>query len=167
MEGILSKLQEWVVLYGVNVVGAIVILIIGRWAAMVIRALVRKVLQRNRVDETLISFAASLTYAAVMAFVVIAALAKLGIQTTSFIAVLGAAGLAVRMCICTKPNESLLVWKQASIVRVPDLSQRVLDDPPFPCKKLAISGLGMLIKISGIFRSYSPSARFVEVNEPN
>ena len=99
MEGILSKLQEWVVLYGVNVVGAIVILIIGRWAAMVIRALVRKVLQRNRVDGTLISFAASLTYAAVMAFVVIAALAKLGIQTTSFIAVLGAAGLAVGLAL--------------------------------------------------------------------
>ena len=99
MEGILSKLQEWVVLYGVNVVGAIVILIIGRWAAMVIRALVRKVLQRNRVDETLISFAASLPYAAVMAFVVIAALAKLGIQTTSFIAVLGAAGLAVGLAL--------------------------------------------------------------------
>ena len=99
MEGILSKLQEWVVLYGVNVVGAIVILIIGRWAAMVIRALVRKVLQRNRVDETLISFAASLTYAAMLAFVVIAALAKLGIQTTSFIAVLGAAGLAVGLAL--------------------------------------------------------------------
>ena len=99
MEGILSKLQEWIMLYGVNVVGAIVILIIGRWAAMVIRALVRKVLRRNRVDETLISFAASLTYAAVLAFVVIAALAKLGIQTTSFIAVLGAAGLAVGLAL--------------------------------------------------------------------
>ena len=99
MEGILSRSQEWIVLYGVNVVGAVLILIIGRWAAMVIRALVRKVLQRNRVDETLISFAASLTYVAILAFIVIAALAKLGIQTASFIAVLGAAGLAVGLAL--------------------------------------------------------------------
>jgi small conductance mechanosensitive channel len=86
MENILSKLQEWIVLYGVNVLAAIAILVIGRWAAMVVRAIVRKVLQRNRVDETLILFASRLTYVAVLAFVVIAALAKLGIQTTSFIA---------------------------------------------------------------------------------
>lgn len=99
MEGILSKLQEWIVLYGVNVVSAIVILLIGRWAAMAIRALIRKLLQKKHVDDTLISFAVNLTYAAVLAFVIIAALAKLGIQTASFIAVLGAAGLAVGLAL--------------------------------------------------------------------
>jgi hypothetical protein len=79
-------LQEWIVLYGGNVAGADVILIIGHWAAMAIRGLVRKWLQRNHVEDTPISFAASLPYAVVLACVIIAALAKPGIQTASFIA---------------------------------------------------------------------------------
>ena len=99
MEGILAKLKDWIVLYGMNVLGAIVILVIGRWVAMTVRMVVRKVLRRHRVDITLVSFAANIAYAAVLAFVVIAALGRLGIQTTSFIAVLGAAGLAVGLAL--------------------------------------------------------------------
>ena len=54
---------------------------------------------RTRVDTTLISFVASLSYVALMAFVILAALGQMGIQTTSFIAVLGAAGLAVGLAL--------------------------------------------------------------------
>jgi small conductance mechanosensitive channel len=99
MEGILIKMQEWIALYGLKVVAAIAILVFGRIAAGIVRGVVRRLLRKSNVDETLVSFITSLTYVAVMAFVVIAAISRLGVQTASFIAVLGAAGLAVGLAL--------------------------------------------------------------------
>ncbi len=99
MESIILKLQEWIVLYGVKAVAALLILIIGRFAAVGVRAIIRRILKKSRVDETLISFVASLTYVGIMAFVIIAALGQLGVQTASFVAVVGAAGLAVGLAL--------------------------------------------------------------------
>jgi small conductance mechanosensitive channel len=81
--------------YGLQIVGAIVILIVGRIAAGIVTKLVRRGLQRSKTDPALTNFLASFAGIAVMAFAVIAALAKFGIQTASFVAVLGAAGFAV------------------------------------------------------------------------
>ena len=99
MEQVIVKLQDWITLYGLKVVAALAILIIGRLAAAGIRSLVKRTLRKSRVDETLVSFVTSVTYVAVMAFVIIAALGQLGVQTASFIAVLGAAGLAVGLAL--------------------------------------------------------------------
>jgi len=99
MEQIVVKIQEWIALYGIKVIAAILILIIGRWAAMGVRALVRRLLTRSRVDETLVSFITSVSYVAIMAFIIIAALGQLGVQTASFVAVVGAAGLAIGLAL--------------------------------------------------------------------
>ncbi|WPD22789.1 MAG: mechanosensitive ion channel [Candidatus Electrothrix scaldis] len=99
MEDLAVKIQEWVILYGIKVGAAILIFILGRYAALTIRSFVEKMLTKSRVDVTLISFLTSISYVAMMAFVVIAALSKLGIQTASFVAVLGAAGLAVGLAL--------------------------------------------------------------------
>ncbi len=99
MEQVVLKLQEWIALYGLKVIAAVAILVIGRFAAVGVRAFVKRLLQKSRVDETLVSFIVNVSYIAMMAFVVIAALGQLGIQTTSFIAVLGAAGLAVGLAL--------------------------------------------------------------------
>ncbi len=99
LEQILSKSQELIALYGLNVVAALLILLIGRWAAKIVRKVIQNVMVRTKLDTTLISFVASLSYVALMAFVVLAALGQLGIQTTSFIAILGAAGLAVGLAL--------------------------------------------------------------------
>ncbi len=99
MDQIVMTLQDWVVQYGLKVLAAILILIIGRYAAKAIRELIRRALQKGRVDETLVSFVSSLCYVAIMAFVIIAALGKLGVQTASFVAVLAAAGLAVGLAL--------------------------------------------------------------------
>ncbi|MDR3555726.1 MAG: mechanosensitive ion channel [Syntrophobacteraceae bacterium] len=96
---ILSQSQQLVAIYGLNVVAALLILVVGRWVAQIIRKLIQNVMAKTKVDSTLISFVASLSYVAMMAFVILAALGKLGIQTTSFIAVLGAAGLAVGLAL--------------------------------------------------------------------
>ena len=96
---IVNKIYELMVIYGVRVIGSIAIVVLGRWIALAIKKLVQRVMRHSKVDETLTSFVVHLTYIAVMAFVIIAALNQLGIQTASFIAVLGAAGLAIGLAL--------------------------------------------------------------------
>jgi small conductance mechanosensitive channel len=98
-EQLLSQAQDLVAIYGLKVLAAIAILIIGRIAAGWIRKLVNKMMTRGKADPIIIGFVTSIVYVAVMAFVVVAALGQLGIQTTSFIAILGAAGLAIGLAL--------------------------------------------------------------------
>ena len=95
MENVVETLQAWIAVYGLKILGAIVILVVGRWVSRALANLLRRVLTGRKIEATLVGFAVNLTYAALLTFVIIAALGNLGIQTTSFIAVLGAAGLAV------------------------------------------------------------------------
>jgi small conductance mechanosensitive channel len=95
MENALNSLYEFVVTYGLKIVGAILILIVGRIIAGVVRKGVRKGLGKSNVEVALVTFFGHLVYIAIMAFAVLAALAKFGVQTASFVAVLGAAGFAV------------------------------------------------------------------------
>ena len=85
--------------YGLRVVGALIILTVGYLFARITSVAVRTALERARVDRSLIGFAASLVRYGVLTFAIVAALAKFGIQTTSFIAVLGAAGLAIGLAL--------------------------------------------------------------------
>jgi small conductance mechanosensitive channel len=94
-----AKIYELLAVYGIRVVAAAAIFILGRWVAMGVRGLVRRIMTRGKVDPTLVSFVGSLTYIALLAFVIVAAMGQLGIQTASFIAVLGAAGLAVGLAL--------------------------------------------------------------------
>lgn len=96
---LLAKVYELLTVYGLRVIGAIVIFIVGRWVAKVVAKLIRRVMTKSKTDETLVSFVANLSYIALLAFVIIAALNRLGIQTASFIAVLGAAGLAIGLAL--------------------------------------------------------------------
>jgi len=95
----LDTLVPFVTRYGIQVLGAIVILIVGRLAAKIASGLVRKSLGRADSDPALIGFLTSMTSAAIMVFAVIAALAKFGIQTASFVAIIGAAGLAIGLAL--------------------------------------------------------------------
>jgi len=99
VERLVTKMQEWVALYGLKAVAAILILLIGWIVAKGIRTVIRRIMNRAHIDGTLISFISSLVYMIVMAFVIIAALSQLGVQTASFVAVVGAAGLAVGLAL--------------------------------------------------------------------
>ncbi len=99
MANILPLLQSFIVTYGLNILGAIVIFIIGRWAAGLASRLIKRVLNKANVDESLVKFAGSLVYIGILIFAVLAAFERLGVETTSFIAVLGAAGLAVGLAL--------------------------------------------------------------------
>lgn len=96
---IVEKIYELLAIYGVKAIAAIAILVIGNWIAKIFRKIINNVMAKRNVDPTLGTFTASLTYYALIAFVVLAALSQLGIQTTSFIAVIGAAGLAIGLAL--------------------------------------------------------------------
>jgi small conductance mechanosensitive channel len=96
---VLQTIWELVTLYGLKVVAAIVILIVGRWVALGIRRMIKRLMKRSQIDDTINKFVGNLTYIALLVFVVLAALSQLGIQTTSFIAILGAAGLAIGLAL--------------------------------------------------------------------
>jgi len=99
LENIISKIWELLTIYGLKVVGALAVLIVGRWIAKGLTGFTEKIMNKRQVDPTIISFVANLIYIALLIFVVLAALGQLGIQTTSFIAVIGAAGLAIGLAL--------------------------------------------------------------------
>jgi small conductance mechanosensitive channel len=99
MENWMETVIPHLTVYGLKVIGAILILILGRFAAGLTRRIVQKVLDKRGVDTSVVSFAASLAYALILAFAVLASLAKFGIQTTSFVALLGAAGFAIGLAL--------------------------------------------------------------------
>jgi len=99
MEQWTEKAQEILTLYGLKVLGAILILVIGRWVAKGLMGLIRRLLTKKKLDPTIVSFGANLVYIGLMTFVIVAALGQLGIHTTSFIAVIGAAGLAIGLAM--------------------------------------------------------------------
>ncbi len=99
MENIIQRAWELLTLYGMKVIAAIIILIVGRWVARFIQGLIEKLMEKKNVDKTLVSFIGDLIYFVLLAFVVIAALNQIGVQTTSFIAIIGAAGLAVGLAL--------------------------------------------------------------------
>jgi small conductance mechanosensitive channel len=69
------------------------------WIASLVRRGIRRMMERGKVEPIITGFVSSIAYIGLLVFVVIAALGQLGIQTTSFIAILGAAGLAIGLAL--------------------------------------------------------------------
>ena len=100
MEQLSEQFIALIASYGLNAVGAIVVLIVGLIAAGWARKAVRRMLRRTgRVEETLIGFLSSLVKYAVIAFTIIAVLQQFGVEATSLVAVFGAAGLAIGLAL--------------------------------------------------------------------
>ena len=95
----LQKVIDWLAFYGLRLLGALAILLFGKWLARFLTKLLRRLLNARTVESTLVSFSCNMLYATLMTFVAIAAINQLGVQTTSFIAVLGAAGLAIGLAL--------------------------------------------------------------------
>jgi small conductance mechanosensitive channel len=91
--------REWFLSNGPNLLAAIAILVIGRLLVQWLAILVRKALGKSMMDVTLIHFLEKIVYYALLMAVFIAAADQIGIKTTSFLAILGAAGLAVALAL--------------------------------------------------------------------
>ncbi|MGV6827109.1 MAG: mechanosensitive ion channel family protein [bacterium] len=98
-EKLLTAGKDLLIDYGPSVIAAIVIFFVGKWIAKLVRRVIEKMMTRSHIDPIIVGFTSSITYIALVAFVVVAALGQLGIQTTSFIAILGAAGLAIGLAL--------------------------------------------------------------------
>jgi small conductance mechanosensitive channel len=85
--------------WGLSLLGAVVIFVIGRWIAKAIVSSLRKGLNRAELDDTLSKFVLSLVYIILIALVVLTALSSLGVNTTNFLAIFGAAGLAIGLAL--------------------------------------------------------------------
>jgi small conductance mechanosensitive channel len=94
-----NKILELISFYGLQILGALAILVAGRYAIKLVVSIARKAMTVSKVDTTLISFLCNVISALGMAFIVIAALGQLGIQTTSLAAIIGAAGLAIGLAL--------------------------------------------------------------------
>lgn len=96
----ITKLTEaYVIPWGINIALALVIFIVGKFIANVLTSVLRKILTKSKMDVILVEFVASIFKTILLLFVVIASLEKLGVDTTSLIALLGAAGLAVGLAL--------------------------------------------------------------------
>ena len=92
-----EKINTMLATYGLKLIGAIIIFLVGKWLAKIIANFVEKAMKKTKVDLIIVKFVKSLTYVVLLIFVVIAALRQAGIETTQFAVVIGAAGLAVGM----------------------------------------------------------------------
>jgi len=85
--------------FGLQIIAALAVFVIGRWLSRRISNLLERGLQRADTDPTLVGFFRNIAYFGLLTLVIIAAVGQLGVQTTSFIAILGAAGLAVGLAL--------------------------------------------------------------------
>lgn len=103
MEAIQEYLQNidpaTLIAWGWKIIAALLIFVVGRWVAKLVRGAVRRVMSRRQLDPMLINFLSAILYSLLLVAVVIAAVGQLGIQTTPLVAVLGAAGLAVGLAM--------------------------------------------------------------------
>lgn len=99
IQAILDTISGYATEYGLRIVIALAVFVIGRWISLYLANLCRKLMTRAHVDDTLRPFLRNIIYYALLAAVIIAALGQAGINVTSFLAVLGAAGLAVGLAL--------------------------------------------------------------------
>jgi small conductance mechanosensitive channel len=96
---VIEKIIEALTLYGMKIIAAVIIIVVGLWISKRIKNCFLKTLQKKEVDPTLVGFFTSILHGGLVIFVVISAISKLGVPTTSFVAVIGAAGLAVGLAL--------------------------------------------------------------------
>lgn len=99
MQNMMDKAWGYLLQYGTCFFYAILIFIIGKWVARLVSKITGAAMHKAKVNETLTSFLKNIIYYVLLIFACIAALNKIGIETTSFVAILGAAGLAVGLAL--------------------------------------------------------------------
>ena len=99
MEKILEMLTLWSTTYAIKILAALLIFFIGKWMARMVTTLLTKLLDKKKIDVTLIQFLDSILYYTLLIVVLIAAAGQLGINTTSFLTIVGAAGLAIGLAL--------------------------------------------------------------------
>lgn len=90
-----EMLDTYVIPWGINIVMALMIFIVGKIVVGILTGIAKKLMVKAKVDILLVNFIGSIVKTVLLLFVVIASLNQLGVDTTSLIALIGAAGLAI------------------------------------------------------------------------
>ena len=98
-QNLVDKAYELILTYGPKVLLAIIVLLIGLWIINRFTRVARRMMETRNVNVSLIGFVSSLTNLGLKALLLISVAGMIGIQTTSFIAILGAAGLAIGLAL--------------------------------------------------------------------
>jgi len=98
-EMIIARAKELALTYGPKVIGAVVVLIVGLWVIRMMVGMMRRVMHKRAMDQDLVPFLSGVVGAVLRVGLIISVIQMIGIETTSFIAVLGAAGLAIGMAL--------------------------------------------------------------------
>jgi small conductance mechanosensitive channel len=92
-----TDVNQFLVKMGTNLIICILILVVGFWLAKILSKTLRKILRKSNTDEGLVTFATSFVSMVLKILVVVTAITQIGVEMTSFVAILGAAGLAIGM----------------------------------------------------------------------
>jgi small conductance mechanosensitive channel len=92
-------LNNYILPWGTKILLALLVFVVGRWVAKLLTKTLERVMTKGKVDQMLISFLSNIVYTSLLAVIVLAALDQLGVNTTSALAILGAAGLAVGLAL--------------------------------------------------------------------
>lgn len=147
---------ELAINYGLSILGAVLILIVGFWAAGLFKRLTEKGLRKsNKIDETIVLFAGSLVRYLVIAFTLLAVLDQFGVETTSLVALLGAAGLAVGFAL-----QGTLANIAAGVM--------LLFFRPFKVNQFVeVGGIAGTVKGIGLFTTHLDTGDNVHIIVPN
>ncbi|MBN1946971.1 MAG: mechanosensitive ion channel [Bradymonadales bacterium] len=96
---VFEDIYAYLLTYGMRLVAAIIIFVIGKWVAKLLARMIERLLVRAKVEQTLASFTRHIAYFGLILVVIIAGLNKLGVETTSLVALIGAAGLAIGLAL--------------------------------------------------------------------
>lgn len=92
-------IKNYVLEYSPKLISAILILLVGLWATSIITKFIKKLMRKREIEPTLILFVGNLVFWALRILVLVTVITQLGIGTSSFVAILGAAGLAVGLAL--------------------------------------------------------------------
>lgn len=95
IESWVQQAPDLLISYGIKMASAIAIYIIGKWCVKGFSRLLVSTMNARKIDETVVSFMRNIVYYALLTIVIVVALGQVGVQTASFVAIIGAAGLAV------------------------------------------------------------------------
>ena len=99
LNGSSTLFDTYVVPWGISIVTALLLFVIGRWLTKLLTKGAERLMRRAQLDEMLIGFLSNILYTAMLLVVVIAALEQLGVKTTSLLALFATAGLAVGLAL--------------------------------------------------------------------
>ncbi|WP_297273519.1 mechanosensitive ion channel domain-containing protein [uncultured Bacteroides sp.] len=99
VETIVQRLIDWGINAGERIIGAIIVFVVGRFIISFLNKLINKLLSKRKIDPSIKSFVRSLSNILLTILLIVAVVSKLGVETTSFAALLASAGVAIGMAL--------------------------------------------------------------------